>query len=810
MVTGEWGKKAIYYLPFTIHLQRPFTIHLQRQMQAVTRKKRISAVDLRARVPAIARTLALLLLIGGVIFVGVSYYKMRNNTTFRMKSEAPALSKEIIGIVNGYERRITKNDRLALWLRAARDISYADGHHELESVNLQVFPATGDKPDQIVADRAIYNEKEQSGQFNGNVQIETHDALKVKTDSLLYHEISKIAETSSPITFERENVSGSSVGALVDNEKKRMEMRSQVAVTVAPQAFENQKTKDTKPSKLTGSRAKPVMIHSAAAVFDQASMHLTFTGGATAEQDQDIMSGDNLTAILNEKKKLQKIEMRGNSYLRSMEVGHACEAHAVDMDFFLDDDQRLQRAYGSRDIRAQTLNADSEMQLTGANGLELLFQAQGDQSLLKEMRADGRSVVTLSAPKSRANDPRVASKRLTAEAIKMSWRATGKDLDKAEAVGNAELYVEPLQKTPRNDRKTLTAPRFDCDFYESGNVVKNCTATGGAKAVFEPFQPNEKHGTKNMTAQKMAAIFVRETQDIDRVDATGDAKFNENDRNGVANSVSYTAGDDTVRLRGGDPTVWDSRARTKAVEIDSNNTTNISSCRGKVQTTYYSQEQTNGAAPFQKTKSPVYLQGDRADLNHDTGVATYTGNARMWQDDNYVRGDMITLYREQKQMDTRGHVQSVLYQARQKTANSTTMVPVFATAESMKYSDPDRLLHYETNVDIKQGTDRLTAGVADVYLQKDANEVERTIAQHNVVLVQPGKRGTGDWCQYTNSDDVAVLKGDPAHVEDAEQGTTEGNRLTLYRRENKVVVDDSRGSQSPGRVRSTHKVNKNP
>ena len=161
-------------------------------------------------------------------------------------------------------------------------------------------------------------------------------------------------------------------------------------------------------------------------------------------------------------------------------------------------------------------------------------------------------------------------------------------------------------------------------------------------------------------------------------------------------------------------------------------------------------------------------------------------------------------------MDARGHVQSALYQAKQKTGNSTTVVPVFATAEFMRYSDPDRLLHYETNVDIKQGTDRMTSGVADVYLQKDVNEVERTIAQHNVVIIQPGKRGTGDWCQYTNADEVAVLKGNPAHVEDVEQGTTDGNRLTMYRRENRVVVDDSRGEQSPGRVRSTHKVNKNP
>jgi LPS export ABC transporter protein LptC len=777
-------------------------------MQEVTRKKRISAVDLRARVPAIARGLALILLIAGGIFVGVSYYKMRNNVPFRLKSEAPALSKEITGIINGYERRITKDGRLYLWLRAARDVTYADEHHELEQVDLQVFPPTSDKPDQILADRSLYDPKTEVLQFIGNVRIETHEALKVKTDSLIYHQDSQIAETAAPITFERENVTGSSTGALLDNGKKRLELRNAVEVTVAPEAFKDPKAKAAQPLK--GSRAKPVTIHAAQAVFEQTSMRLTFSGGATAEQDQDIMSGDNLTAILNDKKKLQKIEMRGNSYLRSMDVGHAAEAHAVDMDFFLDDDQRLQRAYGSRDIRAQTLNADSDMQLSGANGLEINFQEQGDRSLLKEMRADGRSVVMLSAPKSRANDPRAASKRLTADAIKMSWRMTGKDLDKAEAVGNAELYVEPLQKNAKTERKTLTAPRFDCDFFESGNITRNCTATGGAKAVFDPFQPSEKHGLRTMTAQKMAALFVRETQDVDKVDATGDAKFNENDRNGTANTISYNAADETVRLRGGDPTVWDSRARTKAVEIDANNATHISSCRGKVQTTYYSQEQTAGAAPFQKVKSPVYLLGDRAELNHDTGVATYFGSARMWQDDNFVRADTITLFRELKRMEGRGHVQSALYQAKQKTGSATAVVPVFATAEFMRYSDLERLLHYENNVDIKQGTDRLTSGIADVYLQKDGNEVERTIAQNNVVITQPGKRGTGDWCQYTNIDEVAVLKGSPAHVEDAEQGTTDGNRLTMYRRENRVVVDDTRGSQSPGRVHSTHKVNKNP
>src|SRR5947207_10489431 len=187
------------------------------------------------------------------------------------------------------------------------------------------------------------------------------------------------------------------------------------------------------------------------------------------------------------------------------------------------------------------------MQLSGASALNIDFQAQGDRSLLKEMRTEGRSVVTLSAPRSKANDPRAASKRLTADSIKMTWRSTGKDLEKAEAVGNAELYVEPVQQTAKTDRKTMTAPRFDCDFFESGNIARNCTATGGAKAVFDPCQPNYKHGTQTLTAQKMNALVVRETQDVDKVDATGEAKFNELDRNGIANTVSYSATDTTIR-----------------------------------------------------------------------------------------------------------------------------------------------------------------------------------------------------------------------------------------------------------------------
>lgn len=767
-------------------------------MQEIT-KRRAIAIGLRARAPVVVRAGALIILAAALIFVAVSYYRLRNNKPFRLKSEAPELSKEIKGIFEGYEQRLMKGDRLYLWLKASRDITFMDDHHELEQVSLSVYPPVGERPDLITANKAIYDPKTSVITFLGNVKIETKDDLKVNTEAIAFDQNSEIAQTDAAVAFSRENVSGKSNGAIVEAKNKKLQLKKDVEIIVAPEVL---KDPTAKPA---ATRSRPVTIRSAQAVFEQATMKLSFSGGVTAEQERDVMSGENLFVTLNEKKRVQKVEIRGNSYLRSMEVGRSAEVHSADMDFFLDADQRLERAVAMREAGGKSLDAESEMQLTGASLIEVLFQAQGDRSLLKQMRTEGRSVINLSAPKSKASDPRATSKRLTADTVKLIWRLSGKDLEKAEAVGNAELFVDPVVKHAKADTQTLTAPRMDCDFFDTGNLVRAFTASGGAKAIVEPIQKSEDRGTRTLTAQKIAAFFVKDTQELERTDALGDAKFNENDRNGVAANISFSGNDNTVRLRGGEPTVWDSRARTKAVELDSDLTKHVSYSRGKTATTYYSKEQTNGAVPFSKVNSPVYIVSERGEFDSQRGLAIYTGNARAWQDDNFVRADKLTIYLNEKKMDAEGRVQSEIYTARRK-ANPGETVAVSASADSMSYSDPNRTLHYEGNVDIRQETDRITSGVADVYLFKDSTKVEKTVAQRNVILTQPNRKGTGDRIQYTTTDEVAVLTGNPARFEDTEKGSTEGGRLTVNMRDGRVTADDVRGTQSPGRVRSTHKV----
>ncbi len=771
-------------------------------MQQVTPRK-VFGINLRARLPIVARVLAIAVIIAGIVGFVVSFRSSNTDTPFVMFSGRPELSKEVLSIVEGYERSVTENGKVRLILRAARDVTYTDGHHELEGVHLESYPAgEGDAPDKIEARRAIYDNEKGEVSFAGDVRVETRDRLRVATEAAVYNQFTETARTSAPVNFERENVRGRANSATLFAKQKKLELRGDVAITVEPQAL-------TGNISTNSSRSRPVTIRANAADFEQSNLSLAFSGAASAEQEQELMSGDVMRTKLDANKHVRHIEVRENSYLRSLAQGRAAEVSASDMDFYFTPEQRFERAVAvkneARAVNAKSLDSDAEMILRNAARIEIKFDTQSERSLLREMNAGGRPTITLAAPRSSAGDARAANKQLTGDDVQLFWRTTGRDLERAEVTGNAEMIVEPVVVSPTAERKKLNAPKFVADFYESGNLAKNIVASGGAKAMIEPLADSPELLPRTLTAANMTANFIRGAQDVERVEASGDAKFVEGDRNAQAANISYTASERVIRLRGDEPVVWDSRARIKATEIESDLARRISNASGRVQTTYYSQEQTGGAAPFARIESPVFVTANAAEFQHETGVGLYTGNARLWQDDNFIKAERITLRRDQRRMEADGSVESALYGVRQREAGN---IPVFAIARKMSYQDTDRLLHYEGAVDIRQGTDRITSDVANVYLRDKTYEVERTVAERNVVLTQPGRRGTGERAQFTAADETVMMTGNPARVEDAEQGTTESRRLTVFLREKRVVGDDPGGERATGRVRSTHRVRK--
>ncbi len=249
------------------------------------------------------------------------------------------------------------------------------------------------------------------------------------------------------------------------------------------------------------------------------------------------------------------------------------------------------------------------------------------------------------------------------------------------------------------------------------------------------------------------------------------------------------------------------RSRAKANEIDWDTRNEKSFLRGKVSTTYLSQKQTGGATPFGESNSPVFITSDAAEFQHQAETAIYTGNARAWQENNYVRADRLVLQQKQGQLYGEGAVQSLLYDAKRKENGKESNVPVYAQSQKIYYFKDKNLLRYETDVDIRQGTDRIVAGVANVYLT-DKNEVAQTVAERDVVVTSPNRKAVGDYAQYVAADESIVLRGNPARIDDSESGSTQGAQVTVFLKTNRVINESKTNQTNTGRIRTVYKVKK--
>lgn len=709
--------------------------------------------------------------------------------------------------------------------------AYENGAGDSTEINVQRA--------KITAGRAFFNQSEEKIEFDRNVYVSVVQSdgssasaqpSDVKADKATAFftdkEIRRIDLSGNVFVYQKptervakwSKIRADRASAQIEKEIKRLELFENVDIETA--------SNEAKPTKIKSNYAlyekdadkfelkngveivtvednQPTTIRANEAIYEQSNGKVFLFGNAEITQGGDYVKGDKLTAELFPNKKIKTAQSVGNAFLRQTTPERATEISAGELNAFFNDNQQLQAANSIGASTAVLIPAKSseytKVSLSAPNAIRLNFRAGG---LIEQMQTEGRTTVLLAAPN---NNPNAASKKLVADAIKTVFYPNGKDLAKTEAVGNSELFIEPLRAAPENYKTTITAPRFDCDFFEAGNIARNCSAGVKAKVFRAPTIPTDNRGNQTITADRLNASFNQSTQDVEQMEAVGGAKFTELDRSGVADRIIYTANDETVRLRGGEPTVWDARARAKAIEIDWDTRNEKSALRGKVGTTYYSRKQTGDAAPFGDANSPVFITADQAQFDHAAETALYTGEARAWQENNYVRADRLLLRQKEGKLFGEGNVRSVLYDAKRTENGKESKVPVYASSQKIAYSKENSLLRYEGDVDIRQGTDRITAGVANIYL-KNNNEVSQTVVENAVVVTQPNRRAVGDWAQYTADNETIVLRGNPARIEDGESGSTQAAQVSVYLREKRVVNESKSIQANKGRIRSVYKI----
>jgi lipopolysaccharide export system protein LptA len=603
--------------------------------------------------------------------------------------------------------------------------------------------------------------------------------------------------------------------ALVDKELKTLELIEGVIIETtsnnsSPTLIKSNQAfyeKDADIFKLTDKveivtvrDSKPTRIKASQAIYEQSSGKVFLTGNSEVNQGTDFVLAESINAVLNINKKLRSVEAFGGAVLRQETNERITLVKASELNATFNQEQNLQKAnaIGNSDVLITPKNNGeyNEFAIFAPKEINLGFRGDGT---LSDLRTQGRTTIRLNA-KNNTND--AADKKLTADTIKTTLRNNGQEIATARASGNARLIVEPLRNRSENYRSVIESSSFDCEFF-AGNNAKSCVGNSQSKVTRVPTIKGQE--TQILSSDSMIAFFDKKTQDIEKFQAVGKAKFNEGDRNGIADRINYTADNGLVTLNGNSPTVWDSNGRAKAGSIEWDTKAEKSILSGGVSTTYYSQNNTGGTTPFTSVNSPVFLTSNRAIFNHLEKNALYTGNARAWQGKNYVRAEKLFLEQNEERMFAEGKVESIIYDVNQTIAGKKTKTSVFVSSERLLYQNKLKLIRYENQVDIRQGSDRITAGLANIFLNK-SNEITKSIIKTDIVITQPNRRVTGDFAQYTAADESVYLRGNPARVFDSEKGSSQGREVTVYLKDKRVIGSGSETKNGSGRIRTVYKV----
>jgi len=714
----------------------------------------------------------------------VSYF-----VTQRAPSKPPNVARrdlapDIEVVSNDFQYLHKEGDITRLVLQAKRDTAFVNGRHKLEGVELQTFDAQGQPTGKLTAETCDYDPTARTSDFRGNVVLTTTQGLTVKTESIRYDREAEAATTSDPVQFVRGRVSGEARGAQFDGKADRLVLEKDVRTTVTPE-------KPTQPTTvITAGRAE----------YLAREKRLVLGQGARVTQRGDALAAQTLIAQLDDAQRLRRVEAQTAATLQSAEKGFVLTASVLTFDF--DPLGGLTQAVGTGQpvLRQQTETEHREV--TGER-LEASFTRGANASEITRAQATGSARLHIEPVRVTAGRT-PERKNLQSDTLRVTFAPGGQVMQSAEADGAAVLTVAPLAPTPRSESKILRAPRLTADFYPDGKV-QTCTATGGVEMRAEPALDNSLRIPRRTTSDRAEATFDAAQGELVRIVQTGQVAFEEGPRQARAEQATFLRAQEVVELRGREkrPVVWDETLRAEARELDLSTAARSHVARGDVRTTYYEARQTGNTGMFGQPMAPVFITAQEAQVEPQRAV--FTGEARCWQGDSFVRGDRLELFKADRRLTATGHVSTAFYRlarpASPKAASTPEDAPVFGTAQTFTYSDVERRARYTREVRLTQSDTTLTAGEVEIELAARENRLERLTATNQVVIVQPGRRVTGDLARYTAADDRYVVVGNLARVEDVERGVSIAPEISFIKSEG--IVRASGGAKGQ-RIRTTY------
>lgn len=776
-----------------------------------------------------AATIAAILVVAGFYF----YARYR---FYRAVNEIPQkLGVEVQQSTEHFSLSKSEGGRTIFTIRASKAVQYKQGGRaELKDVSILVYGRDSDRFDQIYGSKFEYDPQSGNVTAEGEVQIdleanavgqiatskvpppELKNPIHVKTSGLVFNQKSGIAKTNEVVEFRIPQASGSALGATYDSKTNALTLISDVKLdttgdsAASIRARRGVLTKEPRRAVLQGVQAKrgpaslaantvTVVLRQDNAVdhiFADGNVLINATGQtdltARAPQAELSTTGKNL---------LQSAVLHGGVIINT-EGAHMMTgtAERVAMDFGPASQLSRVRASGGVRLLQKASARQASVAISSGHNVRMVNAA---------LESSPAIVRSAQSRKGAANQDDI---ELTADAIDFYVRG-GKQLDRAETAGPARIAIVPNQ--PSATQTVITADKFLAGFDR--NRLSSIHGAPNARVVQSaPGQANR------VTTSDMLDAAVGADGSIDGFVQQGNFQYREgdpgtkNNRTATAQKAVYNNGTQVLTIEGSPRVVEGGMSTTAQIIRFSRRTGEVEADRD-VKTTYTElQPQANGA--MLASSDPVHVTAAKMTASRSTGVARFSGDARLWQAANIVQAPIIVFDRDRRSVQAEGNPRQQVSTALVQQDKNGKITPVSITAARLTYQDKQRRVRFEGGVLVRSSEGTMSADHIDVFLKPPdpavaaaskrldttPSRLEKIVADGRVVVQQPTRRATGNTLVYTADNGKFVLTGGPPSITDAERGTVTGASLTFYSRDDRVLVEG--GDQ--GRTVTTTRVSK--
>jgi lipopolysaccharide export system protein LptA len=793
------------------------------------------------------RWLAVIATLFTMVVAGMYFYARQRQHSF-LKEVPGKIGLDIKQTAKGFQFSKSDGGRTLFTIQASNLKQFKlNGRAQLHDVSIVLYGRDSSRFDRIAGDDFTYDPKTGDVSANGEVQIDLganpagltgadqatpaklSNPIRLKTSNLVFNKESGNASTDARVEFQTPQATGWAVGVQYAGKTNSLILASQVHL------------------RMTGANA--AIIEATRGVLTNEPRQIVLQH-PSLERDGESLSADDATVVLGADNNVEHVFAHGNVTAQSREEANSSaasqrasaagrgpaeaaphtslaqarfQARANDGDLLLENTpanaNRLLRAVLSGDVRFERIGTQP---MQGSAGrVTFGFSPKNE---VRTVHADqGVKLTQLAAsPVAKANASAPQNFELIAPTVDFTV-AGGRYLQRAVTSGKGQITISSVSaqasgpgngQAPQNT--VITARTFDAKF---GQASFGQNPEGRSHLVSIHGAPEAKIVSTNSgqpdrvsTSDAVDANFLAQGG-IESITQQGHVVYTDAQAAGKqtqawADRAKYTPGDQVLTLSG-KPRVTQGSMTTTATTVRVNRSTGDANAEGDVKSTYSEMhEQPQGA--LLASGSPIHVTAASMTAHSKPAVAIYTGTARLWQDANIIEGPSIQFDRDcrcvtaegsQKQPVATTIVQTDKAQSgKSASAKASRSSPIFITGTRLTYADAERRIHYEGGVSAKGLDFTASAKTMDLFLKPRsataANEntsvptqLERIVAQSDVIIQQPERRALGQTLVYEADSDKFTLTGGPPSIFDAERGKITGDSLTFFRRDDRVLVE---------------------